>query len=259
MFGRNGESPVCVVAPRSPGDCFYMVMEAVRLAFAAMTPVIFLSDGYLANTAEPWPVPDVADLPRIEVRFHEDPRTFAPYSRDPETLARQYAVPGTTGLQHRIGGLEKADGSGDVSYDPANHQQMVALRAEKIARIARMIPAQEVEGPPSGDVLVLSWGSTYGPAVTAVEEARAQGADVSLAHLRYLNPFPANLGDVLRGFRTVLIPENNAGQLRMLVRAKFLVDARGLNKVSGQPFSAGEITDQIMALRSARPSAVRAS
>ncbi len=259
MFGRNGESPVCVVAPRSPGDCFYMVMEAVRLAFAAMTPVIFLSDGYLANTAEPWPLPDVAELPRIEVRFHEDPGTFAPYARDPETLARQYAVPGTTGLQHRIGGLEKADGSGDVSYDPANHQQMVALRAEKIARIARMIPAQEVEGPPSGDVLVLSWGSTYGPAVTAVEEARAQGADVSLAHLRYLNPFPANLGDVLRGFRTVLIPENNAGQLRMLVRAKYLVDARGLNKVSGQPFSAGEITDQIMALRSARPSAVRAS
>ncbi len=259
MFGRNGESPVCVIAPRSPGDCFYMVIEAVRLAFASMTPVVFLSDGYLANTAEPWPVPDVAQLPRIEVRFHEDPRTFAPYARDPETLARQYAVPGTTGLQHRIGGLEKADGSGDVSYDPANHQQMVALRAEKIARIARMIPPLEVEGPPSGDVLVLTWGSTYGPAVTAVEEARAQGADVALAHLRYLNPFPANLGDVLRRFRTVLIPENNAGQLRLLVRAKYLVDARGLNKVSGQPFSAGEIADQIMALRSARPPAVRAS
>ena len=259
MFGRNGESPVCLVAPRSPGDCFYMVIEAVRLAFASMTPVIFLSDGYLANTAEPWPVPDVRQLPRIEVQFHEDPRTFAPYARDPETLARQYAVPGTADLQHRIGGLEKADGSGDVSYDPDNHAHMVALREEKIARIARVIPPLEVEGPESGDVLVLSWGSTYGPAVTAVEDARAQGADVALAHLRYLNPFPRNLGAVLGRYRTVLMPETNAGQLRMLVRAKFLVDAQGLNKVSGQPFSAGEITERIMALRSATPSRARAS
>ena len=259
MFGRNGESPVCLVAPRSPGDCFYMVIEAVRLAFASMTPVIFLSDGYLANTAEPWPVPDVRQLPRIEVQFHEDPRTFAPYARDPETLRRQYAVPGTTGLQHRIGGLEKADGSGNVSYDPDNHAHMVALRAEKIERIARVIPLLEVEGPESGDVLVLSWGSTYGPAVTAVEDARTQGADVALAHLRYLNPFPRNLGAVLGRYRTVLIPETNAGQLRMLVRAKFLVDAQGLNKVSGQPFSAGEITERIMALRSATPSRARAS
>ena len=251
MFGRNGESPVCVIAPRSPGDCFYMIIEAVRLAFQFMTPVFFMSDAYLANTAEPWPVPDVSQLPRIDVTFHEDPRTFEPYARNPETLARQYALPGTTGLQHRIGGLEKADGSGDVSYDSANHQRMGDLRAEKIARIANFIPPLEVEGPDSGELLVLSWGSTYGAVVTAVEDARAQGSDVSLAHLRYLNPFPANLGEVLGRFQKVLIPENNRGQLRMMVRAEFLVDAAGLNKVSGQPFTAAEITDTIMSINGA--------
>ena len=252
MFGRNGESPVCVIAPASPGDCFYMVIEAVRLAFHAMTPVLFLSDGYLANTAEPWPLPEIDKLPKIEVTFHEDPETFQPYGRNPDTLARQYAVPGTPGLQHRIGGLEKADGDGNVSYDPDNHQHMIHTRAEKIARIANVIPPLALDGPESGDVLVLSWGSTYGAALTAVEEARAAGVDTSLAHLRHLNPFPANLGDILSRFQTVLIPETNSGQLRMLVRAKFLVDAQGLNKVNGQPFNSSEITDAIMALRSAQ-------
>ena len=254
MFGRNGESPVCIIAPRSPGDCFETVIEAVRIAFQFMTPVFFMSDGYLANTSEPWPVPDISQLAPIDVKFHTDPATFQPYAREPETLARQYAIPGTTGLQHRIGGLEKADGSGDVSYDPDNHQRMGDLRAEKIARIANFIPPQDTEGPESGNILVLSWGSTYGAVVTAVEEARDRGADVSLAHLRYLNPFPANLGDVLRRFKHVLIPENNRGQLRMLVRAEFLVDAAGLNKVSGQTFTAAEITNAIMAINNADPS-----
>ena len=251
MFGRNGESPVCVLAPRSPGDCFYTAIEAVRLAFQFMVPVFFLSDGYLATTAEPWPVPDLAALDPIDVTFHTDPTTFAPYARDPDTLARHYAVPGTPGLQHRIGGLEKADGSGNVSYDPDNHQRMGQLRAEKVARIANVIPPLDVAGPPQGDVLVLSWGSTYGATLSAAEDARAQGALVSTAHLRYLNPFPRDLGEVLGRFRKVLIPENNAGQLRLLIRSEFLADAQGLNKVSGQPFTSAEITEAIVQLSEA--------
>ena len=251
MFGRNGESPVCVLAPRSPGDCFYTAIEAVRLAFQFMVPVFFLSDGYLATTAEPWPVPDLAALDPIDVTFHTDPTTFAPYARDPDTLARHYAVPGTPGLQHRIGGLEKADGSGNVSYDPDNHQRMGQLRAEKVARIANVIPPLDVAGPPQGDVLVLSWGSTYGATLSAAEDASAQGALVSTAHLRYLNPFPRDLGEVLGRFRKVLIPENNAGQLRLLIRSEFLADAQGLNKVSGQPFTSAEITEAIVQLSEA--------
>ena len=246
MFGRNGESPICVVAPRSTGDCFYMVLEAVRLAFKFMTPVLFLSDTYLANAAEPWPVPDVDQLEPIEVKLQKSPDGFAPYKRDPKTLARMFATPGTPGLQHRIGGLEKADGTGEVSYDPDNHDRMVQLREERIEGIAEFIPELEVEGPPEGDLLVLSWGSTYGAILTAAEEVRAQGQQVSMAHLRYLNPFPRNLGDVLGRFRRVLIPEINRGQLRLLVRAKYLVDAVGLNKVSGQPFSSQEITQAIL-------------
>ena len=246
MFGRNGESPICVVAPRSTGDCFYTVLEAVRLAFQFMTPVLFLSDTYLANAAEPWPVPVVDQLEPIEVKLQKSPDGFAPYKRDPETLARMFATPGTPGLQHRIGGLEKADGTGEVSYDPDNHDRMVQLRAERIDRIAEFIPELEVEGPPEGDLLVLSWGSTYGAILTAAEEVRAQGRQVSMAHLRYLNPFPRNLGDVVGRFRRVLIPEINRGQLRLLVRAKYLVDAVGLNKVSGQPFSSQEITQAIL-------------
>jgi len=247
MFGRNGESPLVVVAPRSPGDCFYMAIEAARIAFKYMTPVIFLSDSYLANTAEPWPVPDLNELEPFPVEFHSDPATFQPFGRDPETLARPYAIPGTAGLEHRIGGLEKADGSGDVSYSAENHQRMTDLRSERIARIANDIPELEVEGAAEDNILVLGWGSTYGAILTAADAARAQGVAVSTAHLRYLNPFPRNLGDVLSRFGTVLIPENNLGQLALLVRAKYLVDAQRVSKVSGQPFTSSEITAAIVA------------
>ncbi len=248
MFGRNGESPVCIIAPRSPGDCFFTVIEAVRLAFKFMTPVIVLSDSYLASTAEPWPVPDIQQLEPIEVRFHEDPGTFQPYQRDPETLARAFAIPGTPEMQHRIGGLEKADITGDVSYSSDNHQRMVELRAERIAGIAKFIPDVEVEGPEEGKLLVLSWGSTHGAALTAADAARARGTSVSTAHLRYLNPFSPNLGDVVKRFEKVLIPENNLGQLRLLIRARYLVDAVGLNRLSGQPFASAEITEAILNL-----------
>ena len=246
LFGRNSDSPLCVIAPQSPGDCFFMAIEAVRLAFRHMTPVIVLSDGYLANTSEPWPVPDFSSIEPITITTHTDPSNFEPYGRDPENLARMFAVPGTPGLQHRIGGLEKADGHGDVSYDPDNHQLMNELRLEKVQRIANYIPELEVEGDPEGDVLVLGWGSTRGAILTAVEQAREQGVQVSNAHLRYLNPFPRNLGDVLKRFKTVLIPENNMGHLRMLVRAQFLIDAQGLPKLNGQPFMTEEIREAII-------------
>ncbi|MCZ6706354.1 MAG: 2-oxoglutarate ferredoxin oxidoreductase subunit alpha, partial [Chloroflexi bacterium] len=246
LFGRNSDSPVCVIAPQSSGDCFFMAIEAVRIALTHVTPVLLLSDSYLATTSEPWPVPDLAQLETIEAPFHEDPETFQPYARDPETLARMFAPPGTPGMQHRIGGLEKADGSGDVSYDPDNHQHMTELRAEKVARIANDIPELEVEGPEEGELLVLGWGSTHGAILTAANLAREQGAEVTTAHLRYLNPFPRNLGDVVKRFKRVLIPENNLGHLRLLIRAEFLVDAQGLNKVTGQPFTTVEIRDAIL-------------
>ncbi|MCY3887115.1 MAG: 2-oxoacid:acceptor oxidoreductase subunit alpha [Chloroflexi bacterium] len=248
FFGRNSESPVCIVAPSSPGDCFYLAIEAIRIAQKYMTPVIFLSDTYLGNTSEPWIVPAIDEIAPIVIRHHTDPEGFAPFIRDSETLARPYALPGTPGLEHRVGGLEKADGSGDVSYDPLNHQRMVDLRAEKIERIAQDVPALEVEGPQEGDVLVLGWGSTRGAILSAADQARAEGVPVSTAHLRYLNPFPHNLGAVLRRFRRVLIPENNSGQLRLLIRAKYLIDAHGLNKVMGKPFTAVEIAEGIIQL-----------
>ena len=248
FFGRNSESPVCIVAPSSPGDCFYLAIEAIRIAQKYMTPVIFLSDTYLGNTSEPWIVPAIDEIPPIVIRHRTDPEGFAPFTRDPETLARPYALPGTPGLEHRVGGLEKADGSGDVSYDPLNHQRMVDLRAEKIERIAQDVPALEVEGPQEGDVLVLGWGSTRGAILSAAAQARAEGVPVSTAHLRYLNPFPRNLGAVLRRFRRVLIPENNSGQLQLLIRAKYLIDAQGLNKVMGKPFTAVEIAEGIIQL-----------
>ncbi len=248
FFGRNSESPVCIVAPSSPGDCFYLAIEAIRIAQKYMTPVIFLSDTYLGNTSEPWIVPAIDEIPPIVIRHRTDPEGFAPFTRDPETLARPYALPGTPGLEHRVGGLEKADGSGDVSYDPLNHQRMVDLRAEKIERIAQDVPALEVEGPQEGDVLVLGWGSTRGAILSAAAQARAEGVPASTAHLRYLNPFPRNLGAVLRRFRRVLIPENNSGQLQLLIRAKYLIDAQGLNKVMGKPFTAVEIAEGIIQL-----------
>ncbi len=249
MFGRNGESPLCVLAAKSPGDCFYMVLEAVRLAYKFVTPVVLLSDTYLANTAEPWPVPDLTQLDQIEVPFRKlkyiDPEEFAPYKRDPDTLARMFIPPGEADLQHRIGGLEKSDISGDVAYSPENHQRMTDLRAAKIAGIANFIPELEVDGPDSGDLLVLSWGSTYGAVFTAVNDARETGCDVAHAHLQYLNPFPRNLGDVISRYNKVLVPEANTGQLRMLVRAKFLVDAQGYNEVTGQPLSARLLAEAI--------------
>ena len=247
MFGRNGESPLCVLAAKTPGDCFYMAIEAVRLAFQFVTPVILMSDTYLANTAEPWPVPDVSQLPPIDTGFHRVQREdFQPYRRDPETLARHFQPPGVAGMTHRIGGLEKADVTGDVSYTAENHQRMTDLRQAKIDGIADFIPELEVDGPTTGELLVLSWGSTFGAAFTAVNEARKQGAEVAHAHLQYLNPFPRNLGHVLSNYRKVLIPESNTGQLLMLIRAKFLVDAKGHNEVTGQPLSARNVEAAIL-------------
>jgi 2-oxoglutarate ferredoxin oxidoreductase subunit alpha len=251
MFGRNGECPAAVVAPCSPADCFAMVFEAIRLAVRFMTPVFFLSDGYLANGAEPWLIPRVADLSRIEVKHPSQPNSngngesrFLPYKRD-ERLVRQWAIPGTPGLEHRIGGLEKEDVTGNVSYDPANHEHMIKTRAQKIANIANEIPELTVTGPAEGDLLVIGWGGTYGSLVTAAQRAQRKGRKVAHAHLRYLNPMPKNTGEVLRRYKKVLVPELNAGQLRMLLRAEFLVDAVGLNKVQGRPFLVSEVEQKI--------------
>ncbi len=245
MFGRNGECPVAIVAPATPAECFDIAIEAFRIALRHMVPTIFVSDGYLGTSSEPWRLPSVADLPTMRVDFATDPSTFHPYSRDPETLARPWAVPGTPGLEHRIGGLEKADVTGNVSYDAENHDRMVRFRAEKVARIANDIPDVKLIGDEEGSLLVLGWGSTYGPALSAVQRARARGLSVSHAHLRYLNPFPANLGDVLSRFDRVLIPEMNLGQLLMLIRARYLVDAAGLNQVTGRPFKIAQIEEKI--------------
>ncbi len=247
MFGRNGECPMPVIAARSPADCFDVAQEAWRIAVRFMTPVILLSDGYIANGSEPWRIPDIKSLLSFEVQHpaaREDGEPFMPYQRN-ERLARPWAIPGTPGLMHRIGGLEKQDGTGNVSYDPVNHQHMTNVRAQKVANIADDIPLQEVMGDESGDVLVISWGGTFGACVTAVRHLQAQGKSVSHAHLRYLNPLPRNLGKLIRGFDQVLVPELNMGQLLMLLRAKFLVDAQGLNKVQGKPFSVGEIEQRI--------------
>ncbi len=241
MFGRNSDSACAIIAPATPGDCFYMAIEAFRLAVKFMTPIFFLSDGYLGNGAEPWRIPSAGDLERYRVAHPTDPEGFAAYRRDPETLARPWAIPGTPGLEHRIGGLEKADLTGNVSYDPHNHELMTRLRNEKIERIANDIPLQEVYGDPQGRLLVLSWGSTYGAAVSAVDKLREQGESVSHAHLRYLNPLPKNLEDILPRFDTVLVPELNLGQLRMLIRARYLVDVVGLSKVQGLPFKVSDI------------------
>jgi 2-oxoglutarate ferredoxin oxidoreductase subunit alpha len=247
MFGRNGEAPIPIVAPRSSSDCFYIAIEAWRIAIKYRTPVIFLSDLYLGVGSEPWLVPDFKSLPRIDPAFATDPETFQPYKRDPETLARPWALPGTPGLEHRIGGLEKRDITGNVNYEPGNHDLMVKLRAEKVARIANDIPDVEVDGEPGG-LLVLGWGSTYGVIITAAQRVRARGKKVATAHLRYLNPFPRNLGEVLARYDKVLIPENNLGQLRLLIRGRYLVDAAGLNIVSGRPFSISQVEDRVLDL-----------
>jgi 2-oxoglutarate ferredoxin oxidoreductase subunit alpha len=245
IYGRNGECPVAVIAPATPSECFSMAIEAVRIATKYMTPVFFLSDGYLANGAEPWRLPAIEELPKLEVKFASDPETFRPFGRNPETLARPWAVPGTPGLEHRIGGLEKADVTGNVSYDPANHEHMVHVRAEKIARIADELPPTEVFGAPEGKVLVVGWGSTYGSITSAVERLREQGKPVSSIHLRYLNPLPHDLGEILSRFERVLVPEMNLGQLSLLLRARYLVDAVSLSKIQGRPFKISEIAARI--------------
>ena len=252
LFGRNSESPVPVIAASTPGDCFDAALEAARIALTYRTPVYLLSDAYLANGSEPWLLPDVASLPDIDVEFATAPNdgeTFQPYARDPETLARPWALPGTPGLEHRIGGLEKQDVTGNVSYDPDNHDRMTRLRTQKIAGIASAIPELEVDDPEGdADVLVLGWGGTFGPITAGVRRVRRNGWKVAQAHLRYLNPFPRNTGDVLRRYDKVLVPEMNLGQLRKLLRAEFLVDAVGYNRVRGQPFTSSEIADAIASL-----------
>ncbi len=245
LYGRHGEAPVAVIAPKSPADCFYAALEAARIALTYRTPVLLLSDNYVANGSEPWLLPDVESLPDLRVEFAtkpngEDGTTFLPYLRDPETLARPWAIPGTAGLEHRIGGLEKADKTGDISYDPANHDFMVRTRAARIETIP--VPDVEVEDP-DGDarVLVLGWGSTYGPIGAACRGLRQRGLAVAQAHLRHLAPMPANLGEVLRSYERVVIPEMNLGQLAHVIRAKYLVDAIGYNQVRGLPFTANEL------------------
>jgi 2-oxoglutarate ferredoxin oxidoreductase subunit alpha len=245
LHGRNSESPVAILAPSSPGDCFHIMLEAFALAVKYMTPVVVLSDSYLANSAEPWRIPDVEALPREDVQLHTEAEGFQPYARDPDTLARPWAVPGTPGLEHRIGGLSKENVSGNVSYDPHNNEFMVRLRAEKVARIVNDIPPLEVNGTETGELLLVGWGGTLGAIRAAVEEARAEGLDVSSIHLRHLNPFPADLGEVLSRFDKILVPELNLGQLARVLRAEFLVRAEPMNRVQGQPFQVSEILERI--------------
>ncbi len=248
LFGRNSESPVPVIAPSTPGDCFFAAIEACRIALKYRTPVYLLSDAYLANGSEPWPVPDADSLPDISTEFTTGPNDgdeFLPYLRDEETLARPWAVPGTPGLEHRVGGLEKADITGNISYDPDNHDLMTRLRAAKVAGIARDIPELEVDDPDGAELLVLGWGGTYGPIAAGARRVRRDGGRVATAHLRYLNPFPRNTGDVLRRYEHVLVPEINLGQLLKLIRAEFLVDAVGYNRVRGLPLRANEVEDAI--------------
>jgi 2-oxoglutarate ferredoxin oxidoreductase subunit alpha len=255
MYGRHGEAPVPIVATRSPADCFDAAIEAARIALTYRTPVILLSDGYIANGSEPWRLPDVDALAPIPVTFAEDfnhvdedgtPR-FHPYSRDPETLARPWAIPGTPGLMHRVGGLEKADGTGNISYDPANHEKMVHLRDAKVTGIAASYGPTEVAGDPDADVCVLGWGSTWAAIDSAVQRVRRRGDQVAWIHLRHLNPLPQDLGDLLRRYRRVLVPELNLGQLCRIVRAEYLVDARPVSKVQGLPFTTQELDDVITA------------
>jgi len=247
MYGRNGESPLPIVAAATPADCFDLVQEAMRIAVEFMVPVIFLSDGYIANGAEPWRIPKVGDLKPIRVQHPTEansPEGYLPYKRD-ERYVRPWAVLGTKGLEHRIGGLEKADVTGNVEYSPTNHQHMTDVRAAKVAAVADFIPEQTVEGPDSGDLLVMSWGGTYGSVRTAVRQTISEGKKVAHCHLRYMNPFPRNLGKILKSYKRVLVPELNNGQLRFLLRNQFLVDAKGLNKIQGKPFLISEIADAI--------------
>ncbi len=256
MYGRNGEAPVPVVAPSTPGDCFTAALEAARIALTYRTPVFLLSDGYLANGSEPWRVPEESELPDLSVEFATEPNhvkadgtaEFWPYLRDPHTLARPWAVPGTPGLEHRIGGIEKQDGTGNISYDPANHDLMVRTRQAKVDGIA--VPDVVVDDPDGlARTLVIGWGSTYGPITAAVRRVRRAGGHVAQAHLRHLNPFPANLERVLKAYDKIIVPEMNLGQLAHLLRAKYLVDAQSYNQVTGLPFKAEQLADAIVALQ----------
>jgi 2-oxoglutarate ferredoxin oxidoreductase subunit alpha len=261
MYGRNGECPVAIVAPRSPADCFDMAFEAIRIATEFMVPCFLMSDGYIANGAEPWAIPDVKKLPKItiqhpsspnsaagETKVHEngsgEPGKFLPYKRN-ALLVRPWATPGTPGLEHRIGGIEKQDVTGNVNYEPSNHEHMVRTRAQKVANIAQTIPDLEVEGDQEGDLLVIGWGGTYGSIATAVQRARRKGKKVGQIHFRYLNPFPKNTPGVFKRFKKFLVPELNSGQLLLLLRGMFLIDAKGLNKVQGRPFLVSEIEEAI--------------
>jgi 2-oxoglutarate ferredoxin oxidoreductase subunit alpha len=266
MFGRNGESPVAVVAPQSPGDCFDAALEAVRIATTYRTPVFLLSDGYLANGSEPWRIPDVASLSHDKVNFATELNdvdangdwVFHPFLRDPKTLARPWAVPGTPGLEHRIGGIEKADVTGDISYDPDNHDVMTRLRQAKIDGIAKSIPNLEVDDPSGqADVLILGWGSTYGPIAEATRLARNNGVHVARAHIRHLNPFPPNLGELLSRYERVIVPEMNLGQLAMLLRAKYLVDVQSYTQVRGLPFTSTELANVLTEARANLSGATR--
>jgi 2-oxoglutarate ferredoxin oxidoreductase subunit alpha len=246
MYGRHGESPVPIIAAATPSDCFDCAYEAVRIATKYMTPVFLLTDGQLANGAEPWVLPDPDKLPPITVEFAKEPKGFLPFSRDEETLSRPWAVPGTPGLEHRIGGLSSENLTGNVSYSPANNELMVRTRARKIAGIAREIPPTEVFGAhDGGELVVLGWGSTFGPIREAVKQARGRNQSVAHVHLRYLNPLPSDLGETLRRFRKVMVVEMNLGQLLKIVRAEYLIDAFGCNKVQGRPFKVSEIVNRI--------------
>jgi 2-oxoglutarate ferredoxin oxidoreductase subunit alpha len=250
MFGRNGESPLPIVAAATPGDCFWMAQEAMRIAVEFMTPVILLSDGYIANGAEPWRIPDIADLTTISFKHPTEANSddgYQPYLRD-DRLVRPWAKAGTPGLMHRIGGLEKSDVTGNVDYDPDNHEHMSHIRAQKVANVAEAIPEQDVFGAPEGDVLVLSWGGTYGAVRQAVKKLTEDGRSVGHAHLKYLNPFPRNLADVLGRFKTVLVAELNLGQLVQLIRSRFLIDAQQYNKIQGKPFRVSELIEAVEAV-----------
>jgi 2-oxoglutarate/2-oxoacid ferredoxin oxidoreductase subunit alpha len=248
LFGRNSEAPVPVIAPATSSDCFWAALEASRIAVKYMVPVIVLSDGYLANGAEPWRIPDVSEIPDFPVQFAKEKNSasaYLPYKRDPQTLARPWALPGTPGLEHRVGGLEKQDVTGNINYEPLNHENMVRIRAAKVAAIAQDIPDIEPAGDPQGDLLIVAWGSTHGAITAAVKSQRAEGRKIGHVHLRHLNPLPSNLGDVIKRYKQVLVPELNMGQLLWLLRAKYLVDAVGLNKIQGRPFKQNELEQKI--------------
>ena len=245
LYGRNSEAPIPILAPATAGDCFWMAVEASRIALKYMVPVIILSDGYLANGAEPWRIPSVSEIPEFHVNFTTDTENFQPYRRDPVTLSRPWAIPGTPGLEHRVGGLEKQDVTGNINYEPLNHEKMVRLRAAKVEAIVQEVPDAVPTGDPDGDLLIVAWGSTYGSITAAVNTARAKGRRVGHVHLRHLNPLPRNLGEVLGRYRTVLVPEMNMGQLSMILRAKYLVDAQSYNKIHGRPFKQAEIEAKI--------------